>query len=153
MAVVLVIFFLMGLIHFWNLSFNMISLVNMVISIGLAVDYSAHIGQTYLTIDAPEGQSRSAKRKYKASQAVSQMGSSVFHGAFSTLLAVCVLFLAKSYIFTIFCKLWMGIIGFGMANGFLFVPVMLSCCGPVGKWKRNNAVTIKRTTASIDEER
>ena len=58
------------------------------------------------------------------------MGSSVFHGGFSTFLAICVLSFAKSYIFKIFMKLWVGIIGIGMANGFLLLPVMLSVCGP-----------------------
>ena len=58
------------------------------------------------------------------------MGSSVFHGGFSTFLAISVLAPAKTYIFLVFYRLWFGIILFGMANGFLFLPVLLSFFGP-----------------------
>ena len=58
------------------------------------------------------------------------MGSSVFHGAFSTFIAISVLAPAKTYIFVIFYKMWTGIIIFGMSNGFLLLPVVLSYIGP-----------------------
>ena len=58
------------------------------------------------------------------------MGSSVFHGGFSTFLAISTLSVAKSYIFEVFFKCWFGIILFGMANGFLLLPVILSFAGP-----------------------
>ena len=58
------------------------------------------------------------------------MGSSVFHGAFSTFIAISVLAPAKTYIFVIFYKMWTGIIIFGMGNGFLLLPVVLSYIGP-----------------------
>ena len=59
------------------------------------------------------------------------MGSSVFHGGVSTFLAICVLGFSKSYVFIIFFRLWVGIIVFGMANGFLLLPVVLSIIGPI----------------------
>jgi len=58
------------------------------------------------------------------------MGSSVFHGGFSTFLAISVLSPAKTYIFLVFYRLWFGIILFGMCNGFLLLPVLLSLFGP-----------------------
>ena len=59
------------------------------------------------------------------------MGSSVFHGGFSTFLAISCLAGSKSYVFVVFYKLWFGIIVFGMSNGFLLLPVLLSYMGPV----------------------
>ena len=59
------------------------------------------------------------------------MGSSVFHGAASTFLAILPLAAAKSYVFTVFFKMWFGIIVFGVANGFILLPVMLSFFGPL----------------------
>lgn len=73
------------------------------------------------------------KRAYKASKALSSMGSSVFHGGFSTFLAIIALSDASSYIFVVFFRMWFGIIVFGMANGFLLLPVILSICGPLGE--------------------
>ena len=58
------------------------------------------------------------------------MGSSVFHGGFSTFVAISVLAPAKTYIFVIFYRMWFGMILFGMANGFLLLPVILSFIGP-----------------------
>ena len=59
------------------------------------------------------------------------MGSSVFHGGFSTFLAILALAFGKSYPFIMFFRMWMGIIIFGMANGFFLLPVTLSYIGPV----------------------
>lgn len=59
------------------------------------------------------------------------MGPSVFHGAFSTFLAIVVLAPSNSYIFQNFFKMWFGIIIYGVANGFIFLPVLLSLCGPL----------------------
>jgi hypothetical protein len=59
------------------------------------------------------------------------MGSSVFHGAFSTFLAILPLAFSASYIFVVFFKMWFGIIIYGVANGFILLPVMLSFIGPL----------------------
>ena len=61
------------------------------------------------------------------------MGSSVFHGGFSTFIAICTLGMAKSFIFIVFFRLWFGIIVFGIANGFLFLPILLSIIGPINE--------------------
>ena len=58
------------------------------------------------------------------------MGSSVLHGGLSTFLAIIVLSGARSYIFVVFFKLWFGIIVFGMANGFILLPIIFSLVGP-----------------------
>merc|ERR1719464_2096482 len=59
------------------------------------------------------------------------MGSSVFHGGFSTFVAISVLAPSDTYIFVAFYRLWFGIILFGMANGFFLIPVVLSYVGPL----------------------
>ena len=130
-SVLLVDLFLVALIYYWGLTFNSVVVVNVVIAIGLAVDYSAHIAHTYLTvITGPKQKTDKQKRAYKARTAVSQMGSSVFHGGFSTFLAISVLGFSKSYVFVVFFKLWVGIILFGMSNGFFLLPVIFSFIGP-----------------------
>lgn len=54
LCVALVDLFLLGLLTFWSVTFNSVTVVNNVIAIGLAVDYSAHIGHSYLLAEAPE---------------------------------------------------------------------------------------------------
>ena len=132
LAVILVDLFLLGLIHFWDLTMNNIIVVNLVIGLGLSVDYSAHIAHTYLIVNPPkECKTDNEKRMFKARVAISKMGSSVIHGGFSTFLAIIVLAAAKSYIFVVFFRLWFGIIVFGMSNGFILLPIILSFVGPV----------------------
>ena len=91
------------------------------------------------------------KRMYKASVAISSMGSSVFHGGFSTFIAVMVLSSAKSYIFVVWFRMFFGIILFGMANGFILLPVILSFIGPTPdpeakKLERKNSMVRRRST-------
>lgn len=81
--------------------------------------------------NTPKYRTDAAKRMYKAQKALSQMGSSIFHGAFSTFLAIAVLGSSASYIFVVFYKMWVGIIVFASSNGFLLLPVLLSYIGPV----------------------
>jgi Niemann-Pick C1 protein len=131
LCVLLVDLYLLAMIFYWGLTFNSIVVVNICIAIGLSVDYSAHIAHTYLVVQAPAHlKTKPEKRKYKAAIALSQMGSSVFHGGFSTFLAIAALGPSKSYIFEVFFKCWFSIIFFGMANGFFLLPVILSYMGP-----------------------
>ena len=131
--------FLSGLIFFCDLTLNPLVMLNVIVAIGTSVDYSAHIAYAYLVQEVPKSyktKNESDIRLYKGTMALRTMGSSVFHGGFSTFIAIVVLAPAKSYIMAVFFRLWFGIISFGMANGFILLPVILSFCGPTGKFKK-----------------
>jgi Niemann-Pick C1 protein len=53
LCVILVDVFVFGLLTFWNVTLNSVTVVNLVIAIGLAVDYSAHIAYAYLSVKPP----------------------------------------------------------------------------------------------------
>ena len=131
-AIVLVDFYLVGSIHYWGLTYNSFTGMNMIFALGLAVDYSTHIAHTFLLTKPPAScTTNRAKRNYKAIKAVSAMGSSVLHGAISTFLAIMVLAFTTSYAFIVFFRMWTGIVVFGGANGFLLLPIILSEIGPI----------------------
>ena len=48
LAITLVDFYLIGLIHYADLTLNNFTGINMIFALGLAVDYSTHIAHTYL---------------------------------------------------------------------------------------------------------
>ena len=74
--------------------------MNFNFALGIAIDYSAHIAHKYLMITPPDSiKSSRGKREYKVRLAVSQMGSSVFHGGFSTFLAIIVMGFGQTYVF------------------------------------------------------
>jgi len=137
LCVILVDLFVFGLLFFWDITLNSVTIVNIVIAIGLSVDYSAHIAHAYLGINPPKTDSEGRMltshemRVFKARGALGAMGTSVFHGALSTFLAIVVLAPSESYIFKSFFRMWFGIIVFGVANGFVLLPVLLSLCGPL----------------------
>lgn len=128
--------FLAGLIYYWGLTFNPIVMIQIVLAIGISVDFTAHIAYAYLCEPIPPNKEHKYDtpekiRQYKATMALSKMGSSVFHGGFSTFVAISVLAPSDTYIFIAFYRLWFGIILFGMANGFFLIPVVLSYIGPL----------------------
>ena len=103
-CVIMTDLFVAGLIFYWNLSLNPIVMLQIILGIGCSVDYSAHIAYAYLVEEIPEEMKKRVKtdsqiRKYKAEMALSKMGSSVFHGGFSTFVSLSVLAPTKTYIF------------------------------------------------------
>jgi len=112
---------LLGYMAHWGLAFNSVTAVNLVLAVGLAVDYSAHIAHKFLVVTGSGVE--------RARAAVDKIGPSVFNGAFSTFLAVAPLGLSKSYVFQIFFKMWFMIIVFGVYFGVIVLPIVLSLAG------------------------
>ena len=54
----------------------------------------------------------------------------MFNGGFSTFLAFILLANSKSHVFSTFFKVFFLVIVFGLFNGLLLLPVMLSLVGP-----------------------
>ena len=134
LSVIMTDVFLFGLVYFWNLTMNFLVMLNIVVAIGVSVDYSAHIAYAYLTAEVPETgdyDTDDKVRNYKTHAALRKMGTSVFHGGFSTFISILVLSTGQTYIFDVFFRCWTGIISFGMANGFLLLPTLLSLMGPI----------------------
>ena len=65
--------------------------------VGLALDYSAHIGVTYVV-------TRAADRSKRTVDTINTMGTAVFNGGFSTLLAFLLVAFSDSYVFLTFFK-------------------------------------------------
>ena len=132
---------ILALIWYWGLELNFVTLVNLILAIGLAVDYSAHIAHAY-NIAKPDSDctNNSQRRKSKVKKAFTKIGNSVFHGAFSTFLAIVTISASSNYIFRAFFKQWFAIILFGMLHGFVLLPVILSFIGPLKRSDKETEV-------------
>ncbi|CAD7701856.1 unnamed protein product [Ostreobium quekettii] len=114
---------LFGWMHYVDLQFNTVTAINMVLAVGIAVDYSAHITHSFLVVKGT--------RDERAKAALFRIGGEVLAGAFTTFLAVAVMGAAEHYIFQVFFKMFAAIIMFGIWHGVIVLPVMLSILGPV----------------------
>ena len=110
--------------HFWDINLSSISAINLALAVGLTVDFSAHIGLSFME--------NVGNRRERAIRALGSLGPPLFHGGFSTFLAISVLAFAKSYVFRIFFRMFLLIIGLGMFHGVVMVPQLLSLFGPDG---------------------
>ena len=111
--------FLFGSMIIGNIRFNAISVVNFVMAVGLAVDYTLHFCHAFLATRGPD---LGERVKY----VLNTMGSSILKGGGTTLMGTIPMALAKSTIFRTFFALLLSTIVYGLAVGLMFIPIVLS---------------------------
>jgi len=115
---------LMGNIMLWGLDLNSISMINLVMAVGLVVDYSMHIAHSFGLQDPK------LTRAERAVLAMEEIGPAVFLGVSATFVAILPLALSSSQIFRVFFQMFFGIVIVGGSHGLVLMPVCLALCGP-----------------------
>merc|ERR1719461_799825 len=122
LSVVLTLVDIVGFLHFWGITIDIISCVNIVLAVGLCVDYSVHVGHAFLIADGD--------RKAKTEEALLTIGSAVFNGGLTTFLALVLLGFSTSHVFISFFKVFVLTVSFGLFHGLVLLPVLLFILGP-----------------------
>merc|ERR1711963_521003 len=111
-----------GFLHFWGITIDIISCINIVLAIGLCVDYSVHICHAFLVAKGSKSE--------RAVIAVETIGPAVLNGGVTTFLALVLLAGSTSHTFLTFFKVFVLTVVFGLFHGLVLLPVLLSLVGP-----------------------
>ncbi|CDJ56275.1 hypothetical protein EMWEY_00016220 [Eimeria maxima] len=115
---------ILGFMALWGLPLNLLTMVNLTISIGFSVDYATHTTHAFCHC---MGQ----RRGLRAFEAVLLVGGPLLHGALSTQLAVIPLAFVDSPVLSVFFKMTTLVIIVGVTHGLMLLPVVLSLIGPM----------------------
>ena len=87
---------MVGILHFWGITVDTLSCINIVLAIGLCVDYSAHIAHAFIV--------SKGNREERAVNSLKSMGPAIINGGITTFLALVLLGFSQSHVFITFFK-------------------------------------------------
>jgi Niemann-Pick C1 protein len=113
----------LGFMALWGIQINAVTVVNLIVGVGVCVEYSVHVGCAFAF--------KTGTRAHRVTAALAEIGSAVFRGFESSLYGNIVLAFSGSKIFEIFYfRMFLLLYVFGALHGFLLMPVMLAILGP-----------------------
>jgi Niemann-Pick C1 protein len=153
LTVTMTIVDIMGAMAVMGVSLNAVSLVNLIICVGIAVEFCAHIARafTFPSFSFMErAKNRFRGRDARAWTALANVGGSVFSGITVTkLLGVTVLAFTRSKIFEIYYfRVWLALVIFAATHALVFLPVALSLLGGEGYADADNEGSLEDDLAN-----
>jgi Niemann-Pick C1 protein len=136
-TVIMILIDIMGVMALAGVSLNAVSLVNLVISVGISVEFCAHIARAYTYPSSnilSKSRNKFRGRDARAWTALVNVGASVISGiGITKLLGVCVLAFTRSKIFEVYYfRIWLALVVLASAHALVFLPVALSWIGGGG---------------------
>ena len=115
---------LLGCCAVLGVDVNALSVLNLIMAVGISVEFCIHISARFLFTPA-------ASRSLRAAHALYTVGSSVVEGITLTkVTGICVLAFASSAVFDIYyTRMYAAIVVLGAMHGLLWLPVLLSVAG------------------------
>ncbi|CAK7205846.1 niemann-Pick type C-related protein 1 [Sporothrix eucalyptigena] len=126
---------IIGAMTVMGVSLNAVSLVNLIICVGISVEFCAHIARAFTFPSALLRHNARTRfpdaREQRAWASLVNVGGSVFSGITLTkLLGVTVLAFTRSKIFEIYYfRVWVALVAFASTHALIFLPVALSVAG------------------------
>lgn len=131
-----------GCLSFLSLKVNGVCVVNLVMCLGVSVEFTAHIVRAYMV-------SGRHSRQERASEAIQVMFTPTANSLVSTFLGILPMgFASFPYFRLYFFQQYLAIIVLGGANGIVLLPVLLSLVGPSFRLQPPTTTTTTTTTTS-----
>merc|ERR1712110_506586 len=143
--VILTLVDIVGFLHFWGITIDILSAVNIVLAIGLCVDYAVHIAHAYLMSPG--------SRQERATNAVKLIGAAVINGGTTTFLALLFCGLSSSHVYQTFFKVFSLTVVFGLFHGLVLLPVVLSILGPSSPSEPSDSESVNTHSVSAGSSR
>ncbi|KAF1813411.1 multidrug efflux transporter AcrB transmembrane domain-containing protein [Eremomyces bilateralis CBS 781.70] len=137
-TVAMILIDIVGFMAIAGVSLNAVSLVNLVISVGIGVEFCAHIARAFafpsVTVMERAPRHKFRGKDVRAWSALVNVGASVFTGITVTkFVGVCVLAFTRSKIFEVYYfRIWVALVVFAATHALVFLPVVLSLFGGEG---------------------
>ena len=142
LCVVLTLVDIVGMLHFWGITIDTLSCVNIVLAIGLCVDYSAHIAHAFMVAEGSAIE--------RSQTALATMGPAIINGGITTFIAVVPLIFSASHVFLTFFKVFFLTVLFGLFHGIIFLPVILSWIGSASNKSTSSELGITGSNSDIE---
>lgn len=108
----------LGYMHLWGVSLNIVTMTIIIIVSGFSVDYSSHIACAYI--------SSSKSSKQRLIGAISEVGFPIFQAGMTSILCIIPFVVPICYTFEIMMKVIILVCFFAMLHSMIFLPVFLS---------------------------
>lgn len=118
-TVVIIVVQMMGVMYLWNIPLNPVSLINLIVAIGISVEFCSHMAYAYATSNC--------KPSEKVQDAIRNVGNTIITGITMTNIPIIVLYFSYTQIIEVFFfRMLFSLVILGFLHGMIFFPVLLS---------------------------
>ncbi len=133
----------LGFLKFWKLSLSAIKTIQLLIAVGLCLNFTVHLSHSFMIATGKS-------RKERVSMALEKVGGIIMNEAISLFLGILMLAFGSSYLFTSFFKCMVDVIALGLLHSMVLLPVLLTFIGPRRTSKPKVFVPVSPSCRSID---